>query len=132
MLNPFPIQFLALFAYLLLRFFVGSALIYLGLSHFKNRFELQQVLVLSWFPYGRFTTWVFALGEMLIGILFVLGLYTQYAALAAIAMCLKMLILRNLFNHPSIPSRLFYLLLLSCALSLFITGAGVFAFDLPI
>jgi hypothetical protein len=49
-----------------------------------------------------------------------------------IAMCLKMFVMRNWFDHPSIPTKLFYVLLFAASVSLFITGAGVFAFDLPI
>lgn len=131
MLNPFPIQFLALFAYFLLRLFVGSVLIYLALTHQKHRKELKKVLTLSWFPFGSFTINAFIIGEFLIGSLIVAGAYTQYAALAVMAMSFKMLVMRNWFDHPSIPPKLFYFLLFGAALSLFITGAGVLAFDLP-
>ena len=132
MLNPFPIQFLALAAYLLLRLFVGGILLYLGFTHYRHRKKLKKVFVLSWFPYGTFTIYTFAIGELLVGTLFILGAYTQYAALATILMSAKMLVMRNWFDHPSIPSKLFYFLLLGASLSLFITGAGAFAFDLPI
>lgn len=132
MLNPFPIQFLALFAYFLLRIFVGGILLYLGVTHFIKRNELREVLVLPWFQYGRFTALAFGLGELLIGSFILAGAYTQYAVLFTMAMCIKMLVLRNWFKHPSIPPKIFYLLLLGCSLSLFITGAGLFAFDLPI
>ena len=132
MLNPFPIQFLSLFAYFLLRLFVGGILIYLGISHLKHKDELKRILILSWFPYGTMTTHLFIAGELLLGSLIVAVAYTQYAALAIMAMCFKMLIMRNWFAHPSIPPKIFYLLLFGASLSLFITGAGVIAFDLPI
>lgn len=132
MLNPFPIQFLALFAYFLLRLFVGSVLIYLALSHHKHREELKDILTFSWFSYGRFVTTSVIVGEFIIGSLLIAGAYTQYAALAVMALCFKMIIMRNWFAHSSFPSRLFYFLLLGTSLSLFITGAGALAFDLPI
>jgi uncharacterized membrane protein YphA (DoxX/SURF4 family) len=132
MLNPFPIQFLALFAYFLLRVFLGSILIYLGLLHYKHRNELKHILKLSWFPYGTLVAFVFPAGELFIGSLIVLGAYTQYAALAAALMSIKMLVIRNCFNHSSLPSKLFYFLFLGVSISLFITGAGALAFDLPI
>lgn len=131
MLNPFPIQFLSLFAYFLLRLFVGSVLIYLGISHFKYRNELKNVLTLSWFPYGMYTAYTLAIGEFVIGSLLVAGAYTQYAALALMVMSLKMLVMRNWFAHHTIPPKMVYLLLFATSLSLFITGAGVLAFDLP-
>lgn len=132
MLNPFPIQFLALFAYFLLRLFLGSVLLYLGFKHFRNRETLRAAFTLSWFPFGSLATWVFITAEVVTGTLLVLGAYTQYAALIVILMSLKMFIMRNHFIHPAIPQRLFYILLLGASLSLFITGAGVLAFDLPI
>lgn len=132
MLNPFPIQFLSLFAYFILRFFVGTILIYLGFKHYRNRDTLKETLILSWCKHGASATWFLILGEIIIGSLLVLGAYVQYAALALIVMCIEMLIIRNWFSHPNIPPKIFYLLLLACSLSLFITGAGVLAFDLPI
>lgn len=131
MLNPFPIQFLSLFAYFLLRLFVGGILIYLGISHYKHRNELKNILTLSWFPYGTFTVYVFAIGEFIIGAFLIAGAYTQYAALAVIIMSIKMLIMRGWFSHHKLPSKIFYVLLFAASLSLFITGAGALAFDLP-
>ncbi len=132
MLNPFPIQFLALFAYFLLRISVGSILLYLGLQHWRSRHELKTVLTLSWWPYGYFSTIVLATSELIIATSFLFGAYTQIAALCVIAMSVKLLILRGRFNHATIPPRLFYVLLFGAALSLFITGGGAFAFDLPL
>lgn len=132
MLNPFPIQWLALFAHLILRVFVAGVLLYLGIRHLRWRRELADVLVIRWWQYGTFTAWTFALGEIVLALLIFTGTWTQYAALAVIAMCIKMIIMRQWFNHPTIPPKIFYVLLLGAAISLFITGAGVLAFDLPI
>ena len=131
MLNPFPIQFLAPLAYFLFRLFVGGVLIYLGISHHKYRNELKNILTLSWFPHGSLVVYVFSFGEFIIGSLLIAGAFTQYAALAAMAMSLKMLIMRNQFDHHTLPPRIFYVLLFASSLSLFITGAGAIAFDLP-
>ena len=132
MLNPFPIQFLALLAYLVLRVITGLVFFILGYRHFRARKELTQILTLPIFPFGVITTTVFILTELVVGTLFILGLYTQIAALLVIVMSLKMIVLRPIFSHVSIPSRLMYLLLFAIGCSLFITGAGAFAFDLPI
>lgn len=132
MLNPFPIQFLALFAYFILRFFVGAILIYLGFSHLRARHELKEVLRLSWWPFGKISTFLLITAELFLGTLILAGAFTQFAVLILMGLCIEMLFLRNHFNHPSIPPKIFYLLLLAASLSLFITGAGALAVDLPI
>ena len=76
--------------------------------------------------------WYMGLFEIIIGTLFTLGFLTQVAALLAIFLSVKILIMYRHFIHPLIPQRLFYILLLAISFSLFITGAGIFAFDLPI
>ncbi len=132
MLNPFPIQFLALLAYFILRATIASILIYLGFTHFRQREELKNVLTLSWFPYGTFMTWGFVVLEITTGLFIFAGAHTQYAVLLVCIMSAKMILMRHWFEHPSIPPKLFYVLLLGASLTLFITGAGAFAFDLPI
>jgi len=132
MLNPFPIQFLSLLAYLILRALTGLVLLTLAYRHFKVRKRLRALLVLPFFPFGVVTTTVLILAELAIGTLFILGAYTQFAALLAMIMSFKMIILKSRFADSSIPSRLFYVLLLAISCSLFITGAGALAFDLPI
>jgi uncharacterized membrane protein YphA (DoxX/SURF4 family) len=132
MLNPFPIQFLAMLGYFILRVIVGYVFLVLGYRHFKIRESLYPVLVLKFFSFGKIATIVLVLTEIVVGILFILGLYTQIAALITIIMSAKMLVLRNKFIHSSLPSRLTYLLLFGIGCCLFITGAGAFAFDLPI
>lgn len=132
MLNPFPIQFLALLGYFILRVVVGLSFLYLGKLHFKNRQSLYPILKLSRWPFGKIITWSLILSELVIGTLFVLGLYTQIAALLAIIMSIKMLFLRNKFISPHLPNKLTYFLFFGIGCLLFITGAGIFAFDLPI
>ncbi len=132
MLNPFPIQFLALLAYLLLRVFVGAILLYLGIRHWQTRHTLKETLVLPWWPFGTTTTLVLIIAELVLGTLFILGAYTQYAALITMLICLDFMLFRHRFTHETLPARIFYVLLFGCALSLFITGAGALAFDLPI
>ena len=132
MLNPFPIQFLALFAYFILRIFIGTVLLLLGFEHWRQRKALYPVLVVPIFPFGKIGTTILILSEITIGTMYILGFYTQIAALFTILLSIKMLILRNRFIHPSLPSKLVYFLFLGIGCSLFITGAGILAFDLPI
>ncbi|MCB9810720.1 MAG: DoxX family membrane protein [Candidatus Nomurabacteria bacterium] len=132
MLNPFPIQFLALFAYFLLRVITGLVLLTLGYKHWKSRKELFYTLALPIFPHGKFITAMLIFTEILIGVMLIIGWYTQIAALILILLSIKTLIFHKHIKHGTIPGRLAYILLFGIGLSLFITGAGVFAFDLPI
>ena len=132
MLNPFPIQFLALFAYFLLRVTVALVLFVLAWRHFKWRHELAAAFGTPWFPFSSISVWVLILTELIIALMLLVGFYTQYAALALLIVSFKFMMFRPLVAHPTIPPRLLYVLLFGAALSLFITGAGVFAFDLPI
>lgn len=132
MLNFFPTQFLALFAYTILRVAVGVVLVYLGLSHAKHRAELAPRFSFSLFPYGTFFAWYLAAVEIVVGTLFVLGLFTQVAAILSALLALKFIVMHTKFSGTYVPGKLFYTLLLAASLSLFITGAGFFAFDVPI
>jgi uncharacterized membrane protein YphA (DoxX/SURF4 family) len=132
MLNIFPIQFLALFAYFLLRVLTGTVLLYLGLLHARSLPTLQDGLTLSWWPYGRLSALVLILTELVTATMLLVGYAAQLAALILILMSVKIFLLRGLLTHDTIPSRPFYVLLLGIALCLFITGAGAFAFDLPV
>ncbi len=74
---------------------------------------------------------ILILAEVVIGGMLIIGAYTQIAALGAMALSIKLLISRG--PLPSaLPPKLFYCLLLGISISLFITGAGLFAVDLPI
>jgi len=132
MLSVFPIQFLSLFAFFILRVVMGMILLYLGVRHFKHRRELATVFTLSWWPYGYFSAMTFAVGELLLSGFIIVGAYTQVATLLVAAMSLKLIILHKKFPHPTIPPRIFYVLLFGASLALTITGAGVLAFDLPL
>lgn len=132
MLNIFPIQWLALFAYAILRLFVGGVLLVLGFRHLRLRSEIAAVTKVPLFPFPRVAVALLALTEIIAGTLITVGAYTQLGAILLVILAAKMIIWSGAFAHSSIPPRLLYILLLGCGLSLFITGAGVLAFDLPI
>ncbi len=132
MLNLFPIQFLAPIAYLLLRVCIGIVLLRLGVRHIQNRHSLKETFSFSMFPYGLFMVWYMGVIEVALGILFLCGFVTQLAALLTILFSLKFIIMHSRFTHPLIPPRLVYVLIGVISFSLFITGAGIFAIDLPI
>jgi uncharacterized membrane protein YphA (DoxX/SURF4 family) len=132
MLNLVPIQFLSLFAYAILRIVVGYIWCQLALTHYRQRTPLATSLAIPLLPSPKLVVVMIILTEGVIGILFMLGLGTQIAALLAIAWCLKLLVLRRYFTHTSFPDTRTTVLLLTIAVTLFITGAGIPAFDLPI
>lgn len=132
MLNPFPTQAFAFFAYFLLRLFVASSILFLGFSHWQHRRELGRELHTRWFPYGMTAAATLALLEIAIGAFLFVGAHTQYAALLTGTLCIIMLVAKRWITHTTVPPRVFWWLLLGTALSLFITGSGPFAFDLPI
>ena len=132
MLSVFPIQFLSMLAHLILRVCVGLILVYLGLTHWKIRQELGAVMTYSWWPLGILSAMLFAIGELIFGVMIIAGYHMQVATLFIALMSLKIILLRGLVNHPSVPSRMFYFLLFGATISLTITGAGAWAFDLPI
>ena len=117
---------------LVLLLVIAGILLYLGKEHLVHRQALAKQLVLPFWPYGHFSVALLILSELLLATLTALGAYMQYAMIVLALLSIKMIVLRNRFDHPSIPSRLFYLLLLACCLSRFITGAGALAIDLPV
>ena len=127
MLNPFPIQYLALLAYFALRLIVGTLLIAMGIRHIKHKTPL------AWaFPFSTPLSFAFACAEIMFGAMFILGFYTQYASLGTMALSIILLVTHRKTPSKEIPQRIFCVLLFAVSLSLFITGAGAFAFDLPI
>ncbi len=136
MINPFPTMFLALVAYAVLRVFIGFALLNLGVKHYRNnRTELAQVIATN-FPFlsrlSRLIAWKYGVIEILLGAMFIVGIFTQIAAIVAAILSIKMLILRKTFTYPLVPTPVFWFLTLGISISLFITGAGILAIDIPI
>ncbi len=119
MLNLSPIQFLAPLTYFLLRVVLGFLIIRLSKRSLSNGSRTAASTIVSGIEIG-------------IGIMFVFGVYTQIAALITVLLTISDVV------RPHSPYRVFQtnrstvLLMCVIALSLFITGAGAFAFDLPI
>lgn len=132
MLNLFPIQFLAPLAYFLLRVCVGSLLLYFGYTHYRNRDKLIKTFSFPLFPFKRFAIWTLVVTELILGAMFIVGFLTQIAALGAMILAVEFILFRHYFRSSLIQTRSFYFLLFVASLSLFITGAGIFAYDLPI
>ena len=132
MLNIFPLQWLALFAYFILRVWIGGILLYLGMQHTKSYRELVATTTWPILPKHQLPIILLIASEFILGTMLLAGAYTQIVALGILMLAFKMILWRGRFVHASIPDRWFYFLLIGCCLSLFITGAGAIAFDLPI
>jgi len=132
MLNPFPILFLAPLGYLILRLTVGGLLFYYGYTHLVYRRSLSTALSGQHLPLGTAPAWIFGTLELIAGIMFIFGFYTQIAAIAGMAFSPCVLMFRHPLPAQLFAERIFYVLLFAASLCLFITGAGALAFDLPI
>ena len=133
MLSIFPIQFLAPIAYAVLRLGVAFILFRLAQTHMRNRAAYVELFSrIPFFPFGTFLIWWVISLELIAGISLALGLFTQIGALIVVIYSIDFLVLYSYIKRPLSPTRQTLILLLCASLSLFITGPGIFAFDLPI
>ncbi len=130
--NLIPLQFLALLAYALLRIVLALTILALVSRQWADRRTLAPALQLPIWPYGRAALGVLIFTELLIAGLLLVGFLTQLAALLLCILLLKLRLFYGRREHPALPSGREAFLMLGIALSLFITGAGAFAVDLPI
>ncbi|OHA18992.1 MAG: hypothetical protein A3C08_00635 [Candidatus Taylorbacteria bacterium RIFCSPHIGHO2_02_FULL_47_18] len=134
MLSVFP-DLLAfwLLAPFLLRVALGLVFVNFGL-HKLGRGRADKTAFfesLGWKP-GEYFAFGFGAIELIAGLLLIVGLYTQIAALVVALILLCALILKKKVPHGIESSRGFLALLFIIALSLLVLGAGLFAFDLPL
>ena len=134
MLNPFPeLLTYSLMGPFILRAVLGIIFIDLGLLKLKaeraNWTLLFETLHLK--PAGYFVKAV-GLIEIIGGLMLLFGFYTQIAALVFVIFTGIELYLE--WKDEKIIKRdfVFYALLFAIALSLLLTGAGAFAFDIPL
>lgn len=132
MLSLFPqILFLAPFSATLLRLTAGLVFLYLAYSHYRNRRAVAEELSSLVGAAGTITL-LYCLIEFAIAAAFIAGAWTQLAALVGFIVALKVLLLRKSLRELKPLSPLSYGLLAVICLSLVLTGAGAFAFDLPL
>lgn len=71
-------------------------------------------------------------GELCLGLLFVVGLWTQVVALLSLVYGLKMLFFKKgYFSGLVLDSRSLYLFIVVISLCILVLGAGIWAIDLP-
>jgi len=133
MLNVFPeLLFLSFFAPLVLRVVLGFVLLSYSFDRlYKRKLEFEG-LFLNHFPLnGKTLLWVIGILELVLGLGLMAGLYTQIFALGVIFLSLAAILGKNavlLFGS----SQLVYFFMLGISISLLLSGAGAFAFDLPL
>ncbi len=133
MLNPFPdLLVFGLIAPLLLRVAVGLMFINAGIKKLRRKSWVMALFErLNLTPAALYSS-AFGAVEVASGVLLVVGLFTQVAALVTFAVSVLMLYEKNKHPAETPGSRGVFLLLCIISLSLLFSGAGAFAFDLPL
>lgn len=137
MLNTFPnLLFLGLLSPFLIRITVGVVFIWIGYSYlFKDREIVLEQLKKRW-PKGASSFMYFGgIFEIITGIFLFVGFLTQIASIAGILIALDALFVKIFYKDLDLVTKynkLFYILLFITSLSLLFSGAGAFAFDLPL
>jgi uncharacterized membrane protein YphA (DoxX/SURF4 family) len=132
MLSLFPqLLFLAPLSDTILRIAAGGVFIYLAYFHYENRRAASTEL--SRFIGGASVILPFyALIELILGAALVAGVGTQLAALVGCIIALKILLVRKVLRELRPLPALTYFLVAAICLALVFSGAGAFAFDLPL
>jgi uncharacterized membrane protein YphA (DoxX/SURF4 family) len=134
MLNPFPdLLNYALLAPFILRAILGLIFLDLGLLKFKAEKSrwMASFDTLGLRPTDFFVP-LYGFLQVAGGVLLILGLYTQIAALFFVLATGAELFVEKRAGDVLKRDYTFYLLLFIISLSLLLTGAGAFAFDLPL
>jgi uncharacterized membrane protein YphA (DoxX/SURF4 family) len=135
MLNPLPeILFLEPLAPFVLRIAAGIIFLIIGYSHLmKERREgIASDLRARWKAAGAFFIFGIGVAELLAGLSLLLGFLTQIGAILGGIIALTLLWISKTYAKIAADSPAFYTLLFAICLSLLLTGAGAFAFDLPL
>lgn len=134
MLNPFPdLLTYSLLAPFLLRVLAGFVFINLGAMAFKNEKERWAISLSTLrIPNPKLAVKILGIIEIAGGIMFLIGFYTQIAALILALLTFSEAYVE--YKDPAILKRnfVFYIMLLVIMLSLLLSGAGAFAVDLPL
>lgn len=132
MLNPFPdLLMLRFFAPTMLRLTAAVVFFYVAYTVYTRRHEIAHI-ALPFIGKSEWFAWVSAIFHAAIGFMLLGGYYTQWASLIGAIGALKGIVWAKRYA-PLIPlSRGTSALLIMILLSLLLTGAGAFAYDLPL
>jgi uncharacterized membrane protein YphA (DoxX/SURF4 family) len=124
--------FLSFLALTLLRITLACYIAYIAWYLLKRHTEIERVNLPIIGHAREWVLWLSAIIAAGIAVLLFVGAWTQIAAIAAAIISLKQLLFYRRFSEiiPFPPSTT--ILLLCIALTLLVSGAGAFAFDLPL
>ena len=134
MLNPFPeLLTFVFFAPFLLRLALGVLFLDFG-RHTLMKGRVEHGLLFEALGLKQGTRYAVVLGsiELIIAVMFILGLYTQIAALVGLVLSLSAYYLKGKHGAHIEHRRHLFFLTAIISLSLLLSGAGSFAFDLPL
>ena len=133
MLNPFPeLLVYGILAPFIIRLALGFALLYLSVEHYRNKRQIAELLRPLMGRLAGGAGPAMAVFEIAAGVALIAGAWTQIAALCACVLTLKPLFLRSNLRGIAPYSHSTYAILFMMALSLLLSGAGAFAFDIPL
>ncbi|MES2007191.1 MAG: DoxX family membrane protein [Patescibacteria group bacterium] len=133
MLTTFPsLLMYGFFVPMMLRITVAIIFGYLAIQHFTHKKAVSAEIKWVSHEMAVWATGLLILAELALGILLFVGAFTQIAALLASLGFLKMAVLHKKMPNYAPLSRLSYVLLFVISMTLLISGAGIFAFDLPL
>ena len=133
MLSLFPgLLFLAPLATMLLRVFAGLFFVYVAYRMVVTRGEITNARVIIVGHIRDWMVWVSAFVTFVVGILLIIGAWTQAAAIVGMLISFKHLLGVRSYRAILPLSGGTYVLLFILCLSLLFSGAGAFAFDLPL
>ena len=109
----------------------GFVFLYLAYVHFSKRRAVAEELSTLVGGAGMIIP-IYSLLELLLAVSLIIGAWTQLSAIVGAIIAIKMLIVRKKLNALKPLSELSYVLLAVICISLIVSGAGAFAFDLPL
>lgn len=134
MLNPFPdLLTYSQLAPFILRVIIGLIFLNAAFLKFgKEKVEWRRRFEALGLRPGDILVAIYALLQFAAGIMLIVGFYTQIAALVAAVFSGTELYIE--YKNAAVLKRdlVFYILIFAIAISLLLTGAGKFAFDIPL
>ena len=137
MLTTFPsLLVFGFFVPTLLRATLAAAFAYQAIGHFKNKKEVGEELDQKFsFISRESAVWLgglLILAELAVGTLLFVGAWTQIAAILAALGFAKMAYFNDTLPTYAPLPRSTYFLLIVISIAVLVSGAGAFAFDLPL
>ncbi len=129
LLSPFQSSF---FIPLLLRIVVALYFIYMAQYMLRYHEKFENTLFASIGKPKKWMVYFSAIATLLVAFLLFVGLKTQWAAIAACIIALKHAVFLRKYESIRPLSVGTYILMVVIAATLLVSGAGAYAFDLPL